>query len=54
MHIGKNDSLHLIGRPMRMLLQDISFLLKVMKIDDENAFKELLQSTVRNLEEAIY
>lgn len=54
MHIGKNDSLHLIGRPMRMLLQDISFLLKVMKIDDEKAFKELLQSTVRNLEEAIY
>ena len=54
MHIGKNDSLHLIGRPMRMLLQDISFLLKVVKIDDEKAFKELLQSTVRNLEEAIY
>ena len=54
MHIGKNDSLHLIGRPMRMLLQDISFLLKVVKIDDEKAFKELLQSTVSNLEEAIY
>lgn len=52
--IGKNDSLHLIGRPLRMILQDTGFVLQLGRIQSDEQLTTAMKEALSRLHEAVY
>lgn len=53
-HITAGDSLHLIGRPLRMILQDTSFVIQLGRIHSDEQLRKAMREALSRLHEAVY
>ena len=53
-HIAKKDSLHLIGWPLRMILQDMGFMVQLAWIANDEQLQKAMRESLSRLHEAVY
>ncbi len=51
---GSDDSLHVVGKPLRMVIQDVFFLINLAKIQDDEGLIQLLEMAIEQMQEVVY